>query len=55
MLRPDLNHDEAGDVVWTYIDAGLYHRLVVEREWTPAAFQEWFTETLCQYLMGFRS
>lgn len=51
-LRPDLNHDEAGDVVWTYIDASLYQRLVVEQGWEPAAFQEWFTETLCHYLLG---
>jgi AcrR family transcriptional regulator len=54
-LRPDLNHQEAGDVVWTYIDASLYHRLVAEQGWAPAAFQKWFTETLCHYLMGSQS
>jgi hypothetical protein len=50
-LAPDLDHEQAGDVVWTYIDAGVYHRLVVERGWAPTAFQAWFTRALCQYLM----
>lgn len=52
VLRSDLDHREAGDVVWTYIDTGLYHRLVLERGWSPADYQEWFTRTLCEYLIG---
>ena len=50
-LRPDLDPAEAGDVVWTYIDASLFHRLVVERGWSPARFQEWFTRSLSQFLL----
>lgn len=55
VLRSDLDHREAGDVVWTYIDTGLYHRLVLERGWSPAGYQEWFTRTLCEYLIGVQS
>jgi AcrR family transcriptional regulator len=54
-LRPDLDPDEAGDVVWAYIDASLYHRLVVERSWSPARFQAWFTRSLSQFLLDPRN
>jgi AcrR family transcriptional regulator len=50
-LRPDLDAEEAGDVVWSYIDASLYHRLVVERGWSPTRFQAWFTRSLSHFLL----
>jgi AcrR family transcriptional regulator len=50
-LRPDLDPDEAGDVVWAHIDASLYHRLVVERGWSPESFQSWFTRSLTAFLL----
>lgn len=50
-LRADLDLDEAGDVVWAHIDASLYHRLVVERGWPRARFEEWFTQSLTTYLL----
>jgi AcrR family transcriptional regulator len=50
-LRLDLDPAEAGDVVWTYIDVGLYHRLVVERGWSSPRFQAWFTRSLAQFLL----
>ena len=50
-LRRGLDRNEAGDVVWAYIDAGLYHRLVVERGWPPRRFQRWLTSQLTAYLL----
>jgi AcrR family transcriptional regulator len=50
-LRRGLDRKEAGDVVWAYIDASLYHRLVVERGWPPRRFQRWLTRQLTSYLL----
>lgn len=51
-LRPDVDLDEAGDVVWAHIDASLYHRLVVERGWSRRQFEAWFTRSLTSFLLG---
>ena len=51
-LREDLDHDEAGDVLWAHIDASLFHRLVVERGWSRAQFETWFTRALTDSLLG---
>lgn len=50
-LRRGLDRKEAGDVVWTYVDASLYHRLVVERGWPPRRFERWLTRQLTTYLL----
>jgi AcrR family transcriptional regulator len=50
-LRADLDPDEAGDVVWTYIDASLYHRLVVERGWPQPRFEHWLSQALAGSLL----
>jgi AcrR family transcriptional regulator len=51
-LRPGLDEDAAGDVVWILIDASLYHRLAVERGWSRAQFQDWLAATLTTQLLG---
>jgi AcrR family transcriptional regulator len=51
-VRPDLDLDEAADVVWLHIDASAYHRLVVERGWSSTSFQGWFTQSLTAFLLG---
>jgi AcrR family transcriptional regulator len=51
-LRRGLDRKEAGDAVWAYIDASLYHRLVVERGWSPRRFERWLTRQLTSYLLG---
>ncbi|MCW2674950.1 MAG: DNA-binding protein [Frankiales bacterium] len=51
-LRRGLDREEAGDVVWAYIDASLYHRLVVECGWPRARFERWFTRSLTAYLLS---
>ena len=50
-LRDGLDVDEAGDVVWVHIDASLFHRLVIERGWSRARFETWFTRSLGDYLL----
>ena len=43
-LRPGLDLERAGDVVWTLIDTSLYQRLVGDRGWTPGEFQSWLAQ-----------
>jgi AcrR family transcriptional regulator len=50
-LQTGLDHDRAGDVVWTLIDASLYQRLVIERAWTPEQFRRWLARRLKQELL----
>ena len=50
-LRVGLDRDEARDTVWAYIDASLYHRLVVERGWARVQFEAWLTRALTTYLL----
>jgi AcrR family transcriptional regulator len=50
-LRPDLDQDRAGDVVWTLIDASLYQRLVVEREWPTEEFRTWLANRMKDELL----
>jgi AcrR family transcriptional regulator len=50
-LKPGLTRAQAADVVWLLIDNGNYHRLVVERGWTPRQFERWFATTLQAQLL----
>jgi AcrR family transcriptional regulator len=50
-LPDGLTTSMAGDVVLVLIDAGLYHLLVEERGWKPAAFEKWLAETLRTQLL----
>jgi AcrR family transcriptional regulator len=50
-LREGLPDEIAGDIVWTLIDASLYHRLVIERDWTVRRFQTWLAGALQRELL----
>jgi AcrR family transcriptional regulator len=50
-LRDDLTADEAADLVWTLVDPGLYHQLVLQRGWQPDRYRSWLAETLLQQLL----
>lgn len=50
-LQKDLDLDRAGDIVWMLIDASLYHRLVIERSWTPDQFAAWLTKSMQAQLL----
>ena len=50
-LRHGLGVSSAADLLWTFNDPALYHRLVVERGWPMARFRAWLGETLEQQLI----
>jgi AcrR family transcriptional regulator len=49
-LRPDLNHREAVDIVWTLMDPAVFERLTQQRAWSPARFEAWFTDSILRLL-----
>jgi AcrR family transcriptional regulator len=50
-LREGLSDETAGDVVWTLIDASLYHRLVIERGWSVRRFRTWLAHAMERELL----
>src|SRR6478736_5309503 len=40
-LREGLDLEEAADILWVLIDAGLFHLLVHQRGWSIPSFQTW--------------
>lgn len=50
-LKPDLTPSEAADILWLLIDPGVYHRLVIEQNWTPDRYQDWLTDALISLLL----
>jgi AcrR family transcriptional regulator len=51
-LREDLTVQQAGELLWTFNDPAIYHRLVLERGWAPERFQAWLAETLEHQLIA---
>jgi AcrR family transcriptional regulator len=51
-LRPGLTVATAADILWLHNDPLLYHRLVHQRRWTPAQFQEWLAHALTTQLLS---
>ena len=50
-LREDLTEQQAVDVLWALTGRDLYYLLVVERGWTPAAYEGWLAEVLLSSLL----
>ena len=50
-LRPGLDPTTATDVLWSLNHPDMWILLVDQRGWTPAAFESWFADTLCQQLL----
>jgi AcrR family transcriptional regulator len=50
-LRQGVRTRAAADIVFVLIDPGLYHQLVEEQGWKPAAFESWLAETLQMQLL----
>ncbi len=42
---------DAGDLIWVLIDTSLYHRLVIERDWSEQRFQTWLADTMKAQLL----
>jgi AcrR family transcriptional regulator len=51
-LRLGLDAEEAADVLWILIDAGLFHLLVHQRRWSVPAFQAWLAGLIERELLG---
>lgn len=51
-LAPGLEAEAARDIVYAFIDPGLYHVLVHDRDWDRPTFQAWLAGTLQQQLLG---
>jgi len=51
-LRTGLSEREAADLLWLLNDPSLYDKLVRQRGWSSARFQEWLTESLLNNLLG---
>jgi len=54
-LRPGLDVDRAADILWTLNHPDIWQLLVVDRGWTPAAYEAWTAETACTQLLAMGS
>jgi len=50
-LRDGLDHDTASDIAWLHMAPDNYQRLIARRGWSPAAYQQWLTDTLTAALL----
>ena len=50
-LRPTVTLDTATDVLWTVCSAELHRLLVIDRQWTLPAYQQWLTTTITANLL----
>jgi hypothetical protein len=51
-LKPGLSPSEAADILYLLLSPPTYHRLVVERGWTPARYRKWLAATLAQQTLA---
>lgn len=50
-VRAGLTVDEIADIIWTMNSAEFHHLLVVERGWSPAAFEQWLADCWCRLFL----
>jgi AcrR family transcriptional regulator len=51
-LRSDIDPERAADIVFAFVDPGLYHLLVRERSWTHDQFTTWLAGALERELVA---
>ena len=51
-LRAGLSVARAADIMWTLNHPDVWHLLVGQRGWTPAAWERWFRDTVSAQLLG---
>jgi AcrR family transcriptional regulator len=51
-LRPELDLDEAADVVWSMNSAEYFTLLVRERGWAPDRFAAWLADAWCRLFLA---
>ena len=49
-LRPDLNADDAADVLYVLTGSETYRQLLIERRWSGARYEEWLAESMRRLL-----
>ena len=50
-LKPDLTVDRATEILWILGAAHVYRLAVVDRGWSPAAYEQWLAQTLIESLL----
>jgi len=50
IVRPELSFDTARDILWSLTSRELYRMMVIERGWSPEAYEQWLAEALTQLL-----
>ena len=50
-IREGLDYVEARDVLWSLTSRDLYRMLVIERNWSPDAYEDWLATLLTQMLL----
>jgi len=53
-LRDGADLEQVADLVWVFIDPGLYHLLVNRRGWSAARYTAWLAASLIHELLGDR-
>lgn len=51
-LLPGLTVVQAADILWTLNHPDVWQLLVVQRGWTPDAYETWFCEASCSQLLA---
>jgi AcrR family transcriptional regulator len=51
-LEPHLTAAEAADILWIFNDPALYQRLVLERGWAEARYEQWLASALISLLIS---
>jgi AcrR family transcriptional regulator len=51
-VRPGLKLGQVRDVLWMLTSRDVYRMLVVERRWSPAAYQAWLSAALARTLLA---
>ena len=51
-LRPGLDPEQAADICWTLVNSPVYERLVHDRDWSRAAYEEWLVTVVSASLLG---
>lgn len=50
-LRPGLRERDAADIIHALLSPELYQLLVIDRDWKPARYEAWLTDTLVDQLL----
>ena len=53
-LRPEIEAQEATDVLWALTSYDLYRMLVIEQHWGPQRYETWLAQLLVQHLLASR-